>query len=157
MFEAEAVGHSTELCRRYNFDGKGRYALLKAVVEENEGSKGFRYDSRRSSPTNPVFSKQVAADWDLISFLDNKVTFNWTPLEGHFGLDLVLCSRTVARISKVKLGEVLRIVFRPMIPRFGNAYWVFRSVGELETAIKAHLCFYNLVAGKIEGACKSIL
>jgi len=74
-------------------------------------------------------------------------------MEGYFVPYLELRGRNVrGRIGKAEMGEFLFIDVRHIVPGFGNAYWKFYGLDELETIIKANLCLYGLMAPMIEAA-----
>ncbi len=54
-------------------------------------------------------------------------------------------------------GEFLHIRYAGVVPGFSNGYWKFFSLDELETAIKAHLYLYSMMAPIIEGGIMRVL
>jgi len=60
-------------------------------------------------------------------------------------------------IDRARAGEFLFIRHHDIVPGFGNAYWKFFDLNELETIIKAHLHLYGLMAPIIEAGIRKVL
>ena len=156
--EAEVEQHATGLAKAYTFDRDGRYAFFKAVMERDAAGLGFHYDRPKSRPNYPVFSKEVSEDWDLCWAIEDAKMFFFTPLEGHFSPYLQVRSRKLrGSLRKAQPGEVLFLSYRLLVPAFGNAYWEFYALDELETMIKANLHLYGLAAPVIEEGLRKTL
>jgi hypothetical protein len=57
----------------------------------------------------------------------------------------------------VESGEFLHIRYAVVVPGFLSGYWTFFSLDDLETAIRAHLYLYSLMAPIIEGGITKVL
>jgi hypothetical protein len=156
--EEEVTVHATDLNRAHTFDKDGRYALFAAVMVRDAGPLGFHYDNAKSRTNYPVFSKPIGAAWDLCWSIEDGQDFFWSPFEGLFVPRLTIRSRKLrGSLSRAELGEFLEIRYQHIVPGFGNAYWKFFGLDELETMIKAHLCFYSLKAPIIEPRLQRVL
>lgn len=158
-FEREVAHHASGLGKaRCAFDKRGRYGFFAAVMKRDAVRLGFVYDKSRSRANYPVFSKPMTGDWDLCWVLEESRPFLESPIQGRFVPFLEIRSRTLrGSLAKVESGEFLHIRYERIIYGFSTAYWRFRNLDELETVIKAHLCFYSLIAQTIESACQSVL
>ena len=145
--ELEVPRHATGLAKDHSFDKRGRYALYTAVMKREALPLGFRFDKTNSNLNYPVFSKEITADWDLCWTIDDVKAFCWSPTQGNFEPHLGLRNRhSRGRLDKARAGEFLFIGYQHIVPGFGNAYWTFHDLEELEAMIKAHLYFYSLMA-----------
>ena len=159
QFEQEAAQHSTELSKRFSmFDKRGRYDFVTAVMERDAAPYGFCRDKARSSPDNPIYSKQLKAGWDLCLAIEDPKLFYWSPFEGSFDTGLVLCNRRfVRKLSKAKPDQYLYIRVSNVVPGFSSGYLTFGNLSELETSIRAHLSLFGLMESRIEQAIDLVL
>jgi hypothetical protein len=127
-------------------------------MERDADSLGFHYDDERSRRNYPVFSKAIVPGWDLCWALEESESYFFIPFEGRFEPQLELRSNKLrGRPTRVEPGELLFIRYYSVVPGFSNGYWRFLSLDDLETAIKAHLCLYRLMAPIIEGSIERVL
>lgn len=159
QLEQEAAQHSTELSKRFSmFDKRGRYDFVTAVMERDATSYGFFRDKSKSTPDNPVYSKELNFGWDLCLVIEDPKLFYWGPLEGCFDTRLVLCNRRLVRkLSKAKPDQYLYIRISNVVPGFAGGYRNFGNLSELETSIKAHLSLFGLMESRIERAVDLVL
>jgi hypothetical protein len=156
--EIEASRYATDLARTQTFDRAGRYAFFSAVMERDSAGAGFRLDKRKSRPGYPIFSKAISDDWDLCWEIEDSQSFFPSPFEGRFAPRLGIRHRELrGSLAKIQSGETLHIRYAGIIPGFFNGYWEFVDLAELETAIKAHLYFYSLMAPIIEEGLQRVL
>jgi hypothetical protein len=157
--EDEAARHATGLGKiPHTFDNKGRYVFFAAVMERDAVPLGFRYDKPKSRPNYPVFSKPMGDDWDLCWVVEEARAFFHSPLEGHFAPFLEIRGRNLrGTLAKAESGEFLHIRHAGIVPGFGNGYWIFFDLDQLETVIKAHLYLYSLIAPIIESGIEKVL
>jgi hypothetical protein len=157
--EDETARHATGLGKLpHTFDNKGRYVFFAAVMERDAAPLGFRFDKAKSRPNYPIFSKAITDDWHLCWVIEEARAYFHTPLEGRYEPCLELRSRALrGTLAKVESGEFLLIQYAAIVPGFFNGYWKFFSLDELETAIRAHLHLYSLMAPIIEGGIKKVL
>jgi hypothetical protein len=156
--ELEVVQHSTGLAASYAFDKRGRFDFFAAVMERHATPLGFRYDDQKSYPHYPVFVKQISQFWSLCWAIEETNTFFWSGNEGQFAPCLeIRNSELRGSVNKADAGEFLFVRYQHIIPGFGSTYWKFFDLDQLETMIKAHLCFYSLMAPIIEGGLNKIL
>jgi hypothetical protein len=153
----EAARHSTGLGKcDHTFDSAGRYRFFRAVMERDAAPLGFHYDNKKSRRDYPIFSKSVTDDWHLCWAIEERRSFFHSPFEGNFSPHLELRSRQlVGTLSKSEPGEYLHIRYAGSV--LSNGYWTFFNLDELETAIKAHLYLYSLIAPAIEGGITEVL
>jgi hypothetical protein len=156
--EREVAQHATGISRVHAFDKDGRFALFAAIMERDATPLGFCYDKGKSRQNYPVFSKSVSKDWDVSWAIEEPDLFCLGPFQGHLTPYLEVRARTSkGRIDNLKFGESMQIRYATIVPGFYGAYRVFHTLDQLETLIKAHLCFYYLMAPTIEGALKRVL
>jgi hypothetical protein len=157
--EDESAHHATGLGKvPHTFDNKGRYRFFAAVMERDAAPLGFQYDKAKSRPNYPIFSKAVTDDWHLCWAIEEARAFFHSPMEGKFQPFLELRSRELqGTLAKVESGQFLYIWHAMVVPGSFSGYWTFFSLDELETAIRAHLCLYSLMAPIIEGGIKKVL
>jgi hypothetical protein len=157
--EDECSLHATGLGREpHTFDSKGRYAFFIAVMERDAASLGFHYDRAKSRPNYPVFSKAITKDWHLCWVIEDAQLFFHSPFEGLFAPYLELRGHNLCgKLAKAKSGEFLKIRYTIAVPSFFNGYWMFFNLDQLETAIRAHLRLYGLIAPIIEGGIRKVL
>jgi len=154
----EVAHHSTGLSTNYTFDKRGRYEFFVAVMKHAASPLGFHHDATKSYPDYPVFSKPINEDWDLCWALEEPNTFYWNQLEGRFIPYLEIRNRKLhGSLNKAEAGEFLHIRYAGVVPGFYNGYRTFIGLDELETMIKAHLCFFSLMAPVIESAVHKVL
>jgi hypothetical protein len=157
--EHEATRHASGLGRvPHTFDNKGRYVFFAAVMERDAASLGFHYDRPKSRPNYPVFSKAITEDWHLCWAIEEPRAFFHSPFEGTFSpfLEIRGCNLR-GTLAKAESGESLHIRYSIAVPGFFSGYWKFFDLDELETAIKAHLFLYSLMAPIIESGIKKVL
>jgi len=143
----EVDRHASGLSVDLSFDKRGRYALYAAVMTLAARPLGFHFDKQLSYSDYPVFSQEVAGDWVLCWTIDDEKVFLLSPMEGYFQPHLALRSKRVrGRLGKARVGEYFFIGYQHVVPGFGNAYWKFQDLNELETVIRAHLYLYSLMA-----------
>lgn len=166
MLEAERRALEDEVARHasglgkipHTFDNKGRYIFFAAVMERDAASLGFQYDKANSRPNYPVFSKPMSDNWDLCWLIEEARAFFHSPLEGRFEPCLELRSRQLrGTLANVESGEFLLIRYAGIVPGFPNGYRKFFDLDELETATKAHLHLYSLMAPVIENGSRKVL
>jgi hypothetical protein len=156
--ELETARHATDLSRCYTFDRRQRYAFFTAVMKRDTTTLGFEFDSLKSRPDYPVFSKQINETWDICWVLEEAKAFYSNFAEGRFAPYLEIRNRNlIGSIENGNSGEFLFIRYHQIVPGFSNAYGKFSKLEELETMIKAHLCLYGLMAPIIEGGAKRTL
>jgi hypothetical protein len=157
--EDEAVRHATGLGKvPHTFDNKGRYRFFAAVMERDAASLGFQYDKAKSRPNYPIFSKAITTDWHLCWAIEEARAFFHSPMEGSFEPFLELRSGSFqGNLAKVESGEYLHVRYAVVVPGFFSGYWKFFSLDALETAIRAHLHLYSLMAPIIEGGITKVL
>jgi hypothetical protein len=157
--EDEVSRHATGLGSvPHTFDNRGRYTFFTAVLERDAASLGFHYDKAKSRPNYPIFSNPITDNWHLCWVIEEARAFFHSPFEGRFQPYLELRSRQLGgSLTKAGSGEFLHIRHAVAVPGFFNGYWKFFSLNELETAIKAHLHLYSLMAPIIEGGVTKIL
>jgi hypothetical protein len=157
--EEEATRHTTGLGRiPHTFDNKGRYAFFAAVMERDAASLGFHYDKPKSRPNYPIFSKAITEDWHLCWVIEEARAFFHSPFEGRFSPFLEIRGRNLrGTLTRAESGEFLHIRYAGIVPGFFNGYWKFFDLDDLETAIKAHLYLYSLMAQIIECGIKKML
>jgi hypothetical protein len=137
--------------RGRGFDKASRYAMFVEVMESESRSLGFSRDTKKSRSGYSVFSKPVSEGWDLCWTIEDMNTFHRNVFEGQFEPYLHLRARNVrGKLNRAQMGEFLVIRYRYLILGFGNAYWKFSDLNQLETIIKAHLRLYALLAPGIE-------
>lgn len=157
-FELEVSRHATGLSKSYTFDPEGRYEFLSAVLQREIAALGFEYDPTSSRPEFPVFSKPISADWCIGWAIEEQKAFLFGPLEGQYKPYLEIRHRHLrGSVDEGSWGEFLLIRYHHIVPGFGNAYWRFFDLDQLETAIKAHIFFYSLIAPVIEGGVQKVL
>jgi hypothetical protein len=143
LLQSEVARHATGLADHYI----GRRAFYVAAMTQYSSPHGFVRDRVKSSEAFPIFSKSVSEDWDLCWTLQEE---EWL-LRGLFVPYLELRHRRLrGRIENRQSGEFLWFRYKLIIPSFGTAYWKFSDLKQLETIIKAHLCFYKLIAPILE-------
>jgi len=157
--EDEATRHATGLGKiPHTFDNKGRCVFFAAVMERDAAPLGFHYDKPKSRTNYPIFSKAITDDWHLCWVIEEARAFFHSPFEGSFQPFLELRSRQlVGSLARVESGEFLHIRYAGVVPGFFNGYWKFFTLDALETAIRAHLHLYSLMAPIIEGGIKRIM
>jgi hypothetical protein len=154
----ESEIHSSELARAYTFDRRGRYSLFTAAMEFYGKASGFHFDKSRSKPNFPLISKPITNEWDICWAIEEPKTFFLSPFEGRFAPYLEVRKRSLGgTVEEAESGEFILIRYQHIVPGFGHAYWKFFDLTELETMIKAHLYFYNLMAPIIENGLKKVL
>lgn len=147
----EVLLHATGLGRKYTFDETGWCKFYTAVMERDAALLGFQFDQSRSSHNFPVFTKNIAENWDLCWALERN-------FEGGLAPDLEFRHRSIkGKLDKEASGEFLLIRHRTIIPGFPKAYWTFRDLDELEVIIKANLCLYEQIAPILEGGLCQVL
>lgn len=148
---AEVPIHATGLAKDYNLSKKGRYSFFTAAMKRDAAKLGFHYDAGKSYPDFPVFSKPINDDWDLCWAIEEPEFFFMDPMSGSFDPYLELRHKKLSgSIGKAKVGDFLHIEYNHIVIGFGNAYWQFYDLDELETVVRAHLFFYSLIAPIIE-------
>lgn len=153
--DEECAIHATGLGRvPHTFDNKGRYVFFTAVMERDAAALGFRYDKAKSRTNYPVFSKAITEDWHLCWVIPDAHMFFSSPFEGRFSPDLELRGHNLCGAS-AEFGERLQIRARGQV--LGNGYWRYCNLDQLETAIRAHLHFYGLIAPIIERGITKVL
>jgi hypothetical protein len=157
--EDEAARHATGLGKiPHTFDNKGRYVFFAAVMERDAAPLGFHFDKAKSRPHYPIFSKAITDDWHLCWAIEEARAFFHSPLEGSFSPFLEIRGHNLrGTLAKAESGEFLHIRYAGVVPGFFNGYWKFFSLDQLETAIRAHLHLYSLMAPIIEGGIKKVL
>lgn len=157
-FESEVAHHATGLARNHTFDQQGRYAFFTKVMERDAAALGFHHEKSKSSPRCPIFSKPVSEPWDLCLAIEEPKIFFWNPFEGSLDPCLELRHRRLrGSIDHARSGEFLGIRYQRTIPGFVTAYRTFFDLDQLETAVRAHLYLYGLMAPIIEGGIKKVL
>jgi hypothetical protein len=122
------------------------------AMERDAVSLGFQRDKGKSRTNYPVFSKVITEDWHLCwSVKDGRRFF-----DGYFDPILELRSRDFGGKLAKDAGAFLPIRYA-IVPGFGNGYWVFITLDELEIAIRAHLHLYSLMAPIIEAGILKVL
>jgi hypothetical protein len=153
QLSSEVVQHATGLSTVYAFDPQGRYAFYKAVMERDAAPLGFRLDQSRSLASFPVFAKEITESWDLCWSVEDARMFCWSSTEGRFNPCLLICRKGLSgNLAGAVAGEFMPIDYRFIVPGFGNAYWVFDDLDDLEVAIRAHLGLYRIVTPMLEKA-----
>ena len=100
-----------------------RLAFIREVLVREGKALGFAPDNGRSRPLEPVFSRQISAEWDLCISLENETILFFRPDEGSIFINLTLRDHSLARLPKQ--GEALLIDFESIIPNFLASYTKF--------------------------------
>ena len=58
------------------------------------------------------------------------------------------------RAARRDPANLLIVAYSAALPNFDIAYWKFRSLKELETVAKAHLCLLRLVCPPVEDSVR---
>jgi hypothetical protein len=130
-----------------------RFAKYQEVMNHVSVPLGFRYDKQKSRDEFPVFSKQLSDGWDLCWTLQQTDMFALTSKHGCFEPNLDLRGTNMAGdADKARSREFLFFRYQNIVPGFDSAYWKFRSLTELEWAIRAHLTLYKLMSAILEAS-----
>ena len=156
MIEGEIQAHLSENADQLVFEMEDRFAKYREVMDRIAGSLGFQFDDLKSRDEFPVFSKHLNDGWALCWTLQQTDMFALTPKEGCLSPNLDLRSANmVGDADKARSREFLFFRYQHIIPGFGSAYWKFRNLTELEWAIGAHLCLYQLISPVLEASITS--
>ena len=168
--QLEGDFHATALSRQLDpatFEKPVRVNLCKEVLAQAMGPHGFAQDRKRSSRSAIVFSKPLVADWALSWVIDPTNLFSpvGTRLEDQIGfldIDFELRHSSVKGLQfhdESHQGHCIPVRYDAAAPfareHNGKVYSRFTSPPELETALRAHLFFYTLIAEKVEQALAS--
>jgi hypothetical protein len=124
-----------------------RLKRFREVMERDSAGFGFSYDKKKSRDEFPVFSKQMSNNWDLCWTLQHINMFALAPQEGFFSPNLDLrYTNLYGSTDRARGGEFLLFRYQHILPGFGNAYWKFRNLEELDRAVSAHLRLYGMMA-----------
>ena len=139
--DTEVERHGSGLSSQFTFSVRDRLRFYLEVMKRDAAKLGFSYDAAKSETTFPVFSRSVNAAWDLCLTLQKPTGIGRNPREGEVWPQLELRQRTLEGESEqAAVGQLLIIKYNIVIPGFSNAYRVFKTLGELELFVRAHLC-----------------
>lgn len=126
-----------------------------AAMDLHASNLGFHRDAAKSRGAVPIFSKEIAGNWDLCWAMEQPQLFLVPLPRGLFSPDLQLRSRSLAGPADAAPGDrYLALRYGQIVPEFGRGYLMFSDFASLETLVRAHLALYELMAPVIEGAIK---
>jgi hypothetical protein len=126
-----------------------------AAMELHASKLGFHRDAAKSKKGIPIFSREIAGEWDLCWAIEQVPLFVIRPQEGQFTLELQLRSRRLAGpADTVPYDRYLAVRYGQVVPEFMRAYFAFYDFATLETLVRTHLALYELMAPVIEGAIR---
>ena len=133
-------------------------ACYESAMELHATKLGFHRDDAKSTGPIPIFSKEIAAGWDLCWAIEQTQVFVGRPQSALFNPDLQLRSRFLAGpVDRAPHDRYLAIRYGQVVPEFLRGYQRFSDFASLETLVRAHLAVYELMAAGIEGAIRKQL